>query len=62
MGMSCSVLLCQDPEVPDDLLLEVVVVCGTFCLDEACAAMFVEAKLPDLLITILKGEDRQSLI
>ena len=45
----------QDPGVDDDLLLEVVLVCSTFCMDEACAAMLTEAELPSLLITLLKG-------
>ena len=39
----------------DDILLEVVVLCGTFSLDEKCAGRLVQAQLPALLITILKG-------
>ena len=42
----------------DDLLLEVILVCSTFCMDEACAAMLTEAELPSLLITLLKGRCR----
>ena len=45
----------KDPSVEDDILLEVVMLCGTFCLDEHCATLLVKAGLPDLLITILKG-------
>ena len=45
----------QDPNVEDDLLLEVIIVCGTFSLDERCATLMVQAGIPDLLITILKG-------
>ena len=47
--------LTQDPSVQDDILLEVVMLCGTFSLDEQCASLLVKAGLPDLLISILKG-------
>ena len=30
--------------------------CGTFCQDEACAGLLVQAGLPDMLITLLKGK------
>lgn len=46
----------KDPGINDDMLLEVVVMCGTFCQDEACASMLVQAGLPALLIACLKGE------
>ena len=39
----------------DDTLLEVIIVCGTFAVDEKCATMLVDAGLPNLLITVLKG-------
>lgn len=45
----------QDPSVKDDILLEVINLCGTFSLDEKCAGLLVQAKLPDLLVTLLKG-------
>ena len=45
----------QDPSVKDDILLEVINLCGTFSLDEKCAALLVQARLPDLLVTLLKG-------
>ena len=54
--MSCAhECIQQDPSVEDDILLEVVMLCGTFSLDEQCATLLVKAGLPDLLITILKG-------
>ena len=37
------------------MLLEIVVLCGTFSQDEACATLLVKAGLPELLITCLKG-------
>ena len=48
-------LYMKDPSVQDDILLEVVMLCGTFSLDEHCATLLVKAGLSDLLITILKG-------
>ena len=39
----------------DDILLEVIIVCGTFSLDEKCAVLLVQAGVPELLITVLKG-------
>ena len=45
----------QDPSVKDDILLEVINLCGTFSLDEKCAGLLVQAKLTDLLVTLLKG-------
>ena len=51
-----NVIHLQDPSVEDDILLEVVMLCGTFSLDEHCATLLVKAGLPDLLITILKGK------
>ena len=52
----CVTCVCvQDVGVQDDLLLQVVILCGTFALDEKCAGLLVEAGVPDLLITILKG-------
>ena len=39
----------------DDTLLEVINVCGTLSLDEQCAGHLVEAGLPNMLITLLKG-------
>lgn len=30
--------------------------CGTFCQDEVCAGLLVQAGLPHLLIDCLKGE------
>ena len=50
-----TLYILKDPSVEDDILLEVVMLCGTFCLDEHCATLLVKAGLPDLLITILKG-------
>lgn len=38
------------------MLLEVVIMCGTFCQDEVCAGLLVQAGLPHLLIDCLKGE------
>ena len=49
-------LFFKDPEVNDDMLLEVVVLCGTFCQDESCASTLVQAGLPQLLIACLKSE------
>lgn len=43
----------------DDLLLEVVVLCGTFSIDERFANLLVQAKVPNLLINILKGEEKE---
>lgn len=37
------------------MMLELVVLCGTFSQDEACAVQLVEVGLPELLITCLKG-------
>ena len=37
------------------MLLELVVLCGTFSKDEACAVLLVEAGVPQLLIICLKG-------
>ena len=51
----CSVLS-KDPGINDDMLLEVVVLCGTFCQDETCASTLVQAGLPQLLVACLKGE------
>ena len=45
----------QKKDIQDDLLLEVVILCGTFALDEKCACLLVEAGVPNFLITILKG-------
>ena len=33
-----------------------VILCGTFALDEKCAGLLVEAGVPALLIAILKGK------
>ena len=38
------------------MLLEVVVLCGTFSQDEACGGLLVQAGLLPLLIDCLKGE------
>ena len=46
----------QDPKIKDDIILEVVIVCGTFSYDTKCAELMVEAGLPQLLIDILKGK------
>ena len=45
----------QDPKIKDDIILEVVIVCGTFSYDTYCAELMVKAGLPQLLIDILKG-------
>ncbi len=45
----------QDPSVKDDMLLEVINVCGTFSLDEKCALLLLQEGLPDLFLSILKG-------
>ena len=37
------------------MMLELVVLCGTFSQDKACAVQLVEAGFPELLITCLKG-------
>lgn len=38
------------------MLLEIIVLCGTFTQDEACASLLVQAGLPQFLITRLSGE------
>lgn len=45
----------KDPSIQDDLLLEVINVCGTFSLDEKCAQLLVQEGLPDVFVSILKG-------
>lgn len=46
----------QDPGTRDDLLLEVITLCGTLAADEKCAVKFAEAGLSEVLIGILRGE------
>ena len=41
----------------DDLALEVIVLCGTVCNDDACAKMMAEAGLIQILIDLLNGSD-----
>ena len=56
-----STLLCttipfdQDGSVNEDMLLEIIVLCGMFSQDEACASLLVQAGLPHLLISCLRG-------
>ena len=38
------------------MLLEIIILCGTFSQDETCASLLVQAGLPHLLITRLSGE------
>jgi len=46
----------QDVGIKDDLLLGVIVLCGTASLDPDCSSLLVQSGIPDLLITILKGQ------
>ena len=45
----------QNPAVKDDILLEVIIVCGTFAVDEKCAAVLIQSGVPSILIAVLKG-------
>ena len=62
-GHKCLITLLffthQNPSVQDDILLEVVMLCGTFSMDEQCAKLLIQSSLPDLLITILRGKQLQ---
>ena len=39
----------------DDVVLEVIILCGTVCNDDGCARMFAEAGLIQVLIELLNG-------
>ncbi|CAI8055976.1 Kinesin-associated protein 3 [Geodia barretti] len=49
----------KDLSLNDDMLLELVVLCGTFSQDESCAVLLVDAGLPQLLITCLKERQEE---
>ena len=42
----------------DDVVLEVIILCGTVCNDDGCARMFAEAGLIQVLIELLNGTYR----
>ena len=45
----------QDRTVSDDLLLEVIVFCGTTALDEKCADLLLQANVHYQLIALIRG-------
>jgi hypothetical protein len=39
----------------DDLVLEVIILIGTVCADDSCAALLAEEGVPQILIDLLNG-------
>ena len=40
----------------DDLVLEVIILIGTVCADDSCAALLAEEGMPQILIDLLNGK------
>lgn len=45
----------------DDLALEVIILIGTVCADDSCAALLAEEGVPQILIDLLNGKARNAL-
>ena len=39
----------------DDLVLEVIILIGTVCADDSCAALLAQEGMPQILIDLLNG-------
>jgi hypothetical protein len=52
----------KNPATNDDLLLEIIIVCGTFCTDSQCATLMIDNGLPQLLMDILKEKQNDDEI
>ena len=46
----------------DDLVLEVIILIGTVCNDDACAKLLAEAGIIQGLIELLNGRSNQSTV